>query len=76
MDAKERRAHNNKVIGLRIKEILARKNMTQTDLAILTGINKNTINRYANGERALDIYNAIFIADALQVSLDELLCRW
>ena len=62
-------------INVRIKECCAERGMTQKELAEATGITEATISRYAGGSRLPKIAQAIRIADALNVSIDQLLVR-
>ena len=59
----------------RLKEILDRQDMTCKQLAFETGLHYNTIVNVANYERGITVENAVKIADALNVSLDELCGR-
>ena len=63
----------NKIIGQNIKENLVKKNMKQKQLAELTGLKEVTIGRYINGTREPNATNIIKIAEALEISTDELL---
>lgn len=64
--------YNRDVMKLRIKEILERKKLTQRQLAIDSGITEVFINRLCNGRADCTMSVAQKIADALSVSLDEL----
>lgn len=62
-------------INVRIRECCAERGMTQKELAKATGITEAAISRYAGGSRLPRIEHAARIADALHVSLDQLLAR-
>lgn len=62
-------------VNVRIKECLAERGMTQKELAEATGITEAAISRYAGGSRLPKIAQVIRIADALNVSIDQLLVR-
>ena len=62
-------------VNVRIKECLAEHGMTQKELAEATGITEAAISRYAGGSRLPKIAQVIRIADALNVSIDQLLVR-
>jgi len=61
----------------RLIQILAKRGWNQSDLVRKTGINCSQISRFISGNNqgAMGIRSAVDIADALDVSLDELLCR-
>ena len=61
------------VITKRIKILRERANMTQAELAILLGVNENTISNYERGEREPSIDNLKRIAEIFGVSVDELI---
>ena len=46
--------------------------MNQKDLARETGLTESAISRYINGQRQPRLYNLIKIADALEMTVDEL----
>lgn len=58
-----------------IKKILDEKQLKQTDLCRLTGIPSSLMSAYVTGKKSPAILNAIAIADALHISLDELVGR-
>ena len=62
-------------VNVRIKECCAERGMTQKELAEATGITEAAISRYAGGSRLPKIAQVARIADALHVSLDQLLTR-
>ena len=55
-----------------LKPILKKKNMTQQDLADLTGMTKQEINTYANNRRRMSLKTAKIIAIALKLHMDDL----
>lgn len=60
---------------MRIKEIRAQQDIQQKELAALLGIAANTLSQYETGKREPDIKTLVGIADALNVSVDDLLGR-
>ena len=60
-------------ITYRIKEMLKEKNISQKELAEMTGITESAISRYVKGERVPRGTNLIKIAKALETTADELL---
>lgn len=63
----------NLLVGL--PSILERKNLKPADLCRLSGLSSGAISSYMSGKRVPSIANTIAIADALHVSLDELVGR-
>jgi len=59
----------------RITELLKEKGMTQADVCKITGISSALISNYATGKASPSLDKAIAIADALNVTLDELVGR-
>ena len=58
-----------------LKLLLLEKNMKQADLRRMTGIQTSLMSEYINGRKSPTIGNAILIADALNISLDDLVGR-
>lgn len=58
-----------------IKKILEERKLKQTDLCRMTGIPSSLMSAYVSGKKSPAIQNAIAIAEALNVSLDELVGR-
>ena len=58
---------------MRLKELRAKKGISQLKLALDLNTNQNTISRYETGERQADYATLIAIADYFGVSLDYLL---
>jgi len=56
-----------------LKEVRKRKKVTQVELAERTGIHQQSISRYESGGKIPQIDTAYRIAQALGVSLDELI---
>lgn len=59
-------------IGVRLKEALNRRHVSQKDLAQKTGLTEATISRYVNNQRG-DYRGLIKICKELNVSADYLL---
>ncbi len=60
---------------MRLKELRAKKNISQLKLAMDLGLNQNAVSRYENGMREADYATLIKIADYFNVSIDYLLER-
>ena len=60
---------------MRLKELRAKKGISQLKLALDLNTNQNTISRYETGERQADYATLIAIGDYFGVSLDYLLER-
>ncbi len=60
-------------LSINIKNALAEKNMTMTELAKQTGITYNMIKKYCAGEADPTVSYALKIAQALEISIDELM---
>ena len=60
---------------MRLKELRAKKGISQLKLALDLNTNQNTISRYETGEGEADYTTLIAIADYFDVSLDYLLER-
>ena len=58
-----------------LKCLLEKYNLKQSDLCKVTGITASLMHYYLTGERIPTITNAIKIADALNITLDELAGR-
>ena len=56
-----------------MREIRRRKKITLMQLSELTGIDYRNLSRYERGDRKLTLANAVIIAQALNVSIEELL---
>lgn len=61
------------VVGRNIIQIRNSKNITQKELAELTGISVPTLCQYEKGKRCLKLYSADLIAGALGVTIGELI---
>ena len=60
------------VLGRKIKSIRKSQNRTQEDLAFDAGISVKMLSEYENGKREMSSQVLFKIADALMVSVDEL----
>ena len=56
----------------KIKKQMELLGMSQKDLARETGLTESAISRFINGTRQPRLYNLIKIADALEMTVDEL----
>ncbi|RYY56059.1 MAG: XRE family transcriptional regulator [Chitinophagaceae bacterium] len=59
-------------LGKRIRSIRKRKDLTQLDLELTSGINNGDISRIENGQKNLEFITIVKLADALGVELYEL----
>lgn len=57
----------------RIKQLRIKKNLTTYDLAEITGISQSTISKIENNKRKIDTETLTKLADALNVSTNDLL---
>ena len=55
----------------KLKTVLAQKGIKQIDLARMTGLNYNYLNRYIGGHHDISLTKAKIIADALKVKIDD-----
>lgn len=62
-------------VGESMARCRRRKGLTQRELGELTEISHNLIGYYEQDKVAPGLFNVITIADALQVSIDELVGR-
>lgn len=62
-------------IGAAIRTNRKRAGMSQRQLAKASGVPMGCIYHYEHGKRLPGIYNAISVADALGISLDEMIGR-
>lgn len=62
-------------IGLRIKKARKKANMTQEELSNKVDLSVHFISNIENGSRKMSLETLISIANALDVSTDDLLCN-
>jgi transcriptional regulator with XRE-family HTH domain len=62
-------------MGLRLKKLRQDRGLSQNDIVRLTGIPKSTYLRWEWGQGAPPLLSAIQLADALEITLDELAGR-
>lgn len=67
--------HEPKPFGEKLRELRKAKKLTQYAFAEKVGIDQKTLRAYEYGKHLPNIYTAIDLADALNVSLDELTGR-
>lgn len=60
---------------MRLKELRAKRRISQLKLAMDLNMNQNSISRYETGEREADYATLIKFADYFNVSIDYLLER-
>lgn len=58
-----------------LKQIMKQRDIKQAELCRVSGIDTGLMSMYVNGKRSPTLINAIAMADALQISLDELAGR-
>ncbi len=63
---------NEALIGTRIRDKRIKKGISQQKLSSITGIQNTTISAFENGGRTPSLYNLASIAQALDVTIDEL----
>jgi len=56
-------------LGKRIRYYRKRNNLTQVDLELKTGINNGDISRIENGQKNIELYTIVKLAEALGVEL-------
>lgn len=57
---------------MKLKELRARYNMTQTELGEVTGVTSRTVARWESGRTDMSFKAAVKIARYLKISLEEL----
>jgi transcriptional regulator with XRE-family HTH domain len=67
-------AHKS-IVGMRIKEIRHRNNLTQTEFGAMFNVKDSTVSLYENNKRAPDYNLLVKIADKFNVTTDWLLGR-
>jgi len=60
-------------VGHRVREWRLRREMSQADVARLTGITQASLSNYENGKRDMPLSTLLGVAGALNVSLGDLL---
>ncbi|MDX9692071.1 MAG: helix-turn-helix transcriptional regulator [Acholeplasmataceae bacterium] len=63
----------NKNFNLNLKEMREKKNISQGDLAKLLNVSRQAISKFERGEKVPSIERAVEIAQALEITLDELI---
>ena len=64
------------MLGENIKRILAKKQITQKDLARKAQVNETSLSRWMSGQHLPTIDNLYSVASALGASMDELVDGW
>ena len=59
-------------LGERLRSIRLRMNMTQVDLEVKSGINNGDISRIETGQKNIEFYTLVKLAEALEVELVDL----
>ncbi len=60
-----------KAFGKRLKSIRKAQEITQLDLEIESGINRAEISRIENGQRNIEFYTIVKLADALKINVKD-----
>lgn len=66
---------NKKLFGNRIMKLRKEKNLTQSELADILGVQKTQISEMENGNRTTTIEKLYILADYFNVSIDYLVGR-
>jgi len=66
---------DNVKVGVYIKEMLKKKNMTQDGLANILSISKSAVSQNLSGKSSFDIQNLMAISKLFNISLDQLLTQ-
>ena len=59
-------------LGKRIRYFRKRNKLTQIDLELKSGINNGDISRIENGQKNIELYTIVKLAEALEVELVDL----
>ena len=68
-------AYNKTRVGLRIKSLRIDKGLNQAQLAKASNVPIASLQSYEDGTSVMGMENATKLADALECSLDRLVCR-
>lgn len=68
-------AYDKVRVGLRLKSLRIDKGMNQRMLSEISSVPTPTIQSYEDGTSVMGMENATKLADALNCSLDRLVCR-
>lgn len=60
-----------KSFGKRLKQIRESKNLLQLDLELSSGINRTEISRIENGQKNIEFFTIVKLAEALNVGLQD-----
>ena len=72
MSAEKRYTLEIQKFGKRLRAIRKVKNISQLDLELRSGINRTEISRIENGQKNIEFFTMIKLAEALGVKLSEL----
>ena len=62
------------LVGNKIKELRKERNLSQEDLALLSGLDRTYINSVENGRRNISIISLEKIANGLRVKIRNIFC--
>jgi transcriptional regulator with XRE-family HTH domain len=71
MDVSKRYAIEIEKFGRRLRQIRKGKNLSQLDLELLSNIARTEISRIENGEKNIEFFTLVKLAQALNVSIHE-----
>jgi transcriptional regulator with XRE-family HTH domain len=61
-----------KAFGKRLKEIRTKSGLSQLDLELESGISRTEISRIENGQKNIEFYTIVRLADSLGIRLADL----
>lgn len=68
-------AYDKKRVGLRIKSLRIDKGYNQEQLSKASAVPVTTVQSYEDGTSVMGMANAVKLAEALDCTLDRLVCR-
>lgn len=71
----ERYINELRELGKRIRSLRLALDITQLDMEVRSGINNADISRIENGQKNIEFYTIVKLAEALEVDLAELFRR-
>jgi transcriptional regulator with XRE-family HTH domain len=72
MDVEKRYTIEIQDFGARLRKIREQKNLSQLDLEMKSGLNRTEISRIENGQKNIEFFTLVKLAEALDVRLEEL----
>ena len=71
MDVQKRYNVEIEAFGKRLRQIREQKNLSQLDLEMQSGLNRTEISRIENGQKNIEFFTIVKLAEALGVTLDD-----